>query len=103
MPLYRLWPTDEGLSHRDWTASGYQGSCLVSANNEADAREIAKHGFGKALEHPPPGRDFPQSPWPNPDLVNCMSVADLTGAVPPRGTIVMPPESGWETFVAPGI
>lgn len=102
MPIFHLWPEDDDLEHRDWIASDYKGHCRVSANSEADARDIAAHGFGKAQSRPAPDREFASSPWLNPDLVRCRPVAHVAGDAPPRGMITMPPESGRPSFMAPG-
>ena len=90
MPLFKLRPVAENLTHPDWARSTHTDECHVSAENEREAREFAKAKFDIAASKPTPSALVSTSPWLNSDLVECKDVAHLGGDMPPHGTVLIP-------------
>jgi hypothetical protein len=60
MSIWELQPID--TSHNDWRASDYLGRLVIRADSESDARHIANHACGIAVERLP-GRSVAILPW----------------------------------------
>jgi hypothetical protein len=67
MPIWKLSPID--LQAEDWKYSTYKGDILIRAQNEYEARDIAKGHFRRAARITTLNTLL--SPWPNPALVQC--------------------------------
>lgn len=90
MPLFKLRPIAENLTHPDWERSTHTAECQVRAANEREAREFAKAKFNTAASQPTPSASVPVNPWLNSDLVECKEIAHLGGDMPPHGTVLIP-------------
>ena len=87
MNIYNLRPKVEGLENSNWQASTHKESCLVYADNVQEAIKFAYDKFRTAVLRPPLGQKIPTNPWNNPDLVMIIEVADMSGVLPPKGTV----------------
>ena len=85
MPLFKLRPVAENLTHPYWARSTHSAECQVRAANESEARE-----FDIAADKPTPAALISTSLWLNPDLVECKDVAHLGGDMPPHGSVLIP-------------
>ncbi len=76
MPVYRLTPIE--TNHANWSRSTHNGPCLVHANDEQEARQLAARKFGIAAESSirQPDGTLPTPPWKDPTLVACDEVSD---------------------------
>ena len=74
MPVYRLTPID--TNSVNWNRSIYCGQCLVEADNEQDARELAAKEYNQAAELSVRQEDgtLTTSPWPDQALVACEEI-----------------------------
>jgi hypothetical protein len=68
MPIWQLEPID--ISSQHWSASTYNGTVIVRAGTEKDARRLAASTFGCAapvnVGHP-----IAAVPWDNSQVVSC--------------------------------
>lgn len=78
MPVFKLKPID--LDHPDWECSTHKEECLVYAETEDQARDVATFQF-KIATAKKVGAEVPRSPWRNPDLVESVEIADMTPEV----------------------
>ena len=69
MLIYKLTPTEKTSDH--WRASSYKGDVVIRAEDEDEARNIAKLKFLKAVKRISKYQDTPISPWSDSDLVKC--------------------------------
>ena len=90
MPLFKLRPVAENLTHPDWARSTHTAECQVRAANESEAREFVKAEFDIAAGKPTPGALVPANPWLSYDLVECKEMGDFGGDMPPHGTVLIP-------------
>ncbi len=92
MPLFKLRPVAENLTHPDWARSTHTAECQVRAANEREAREFVKAEFDIAASKPTPSALVSTSPWLNSDLVECADVRHLGSDIPPHGMVTIPSE-----------
>ncbi|HVJ44370.1 MAG TPA: hypothetical protein VM639_22905 [Dongiaceae bacterium] len=88
MALYRLLPNADQLHRPNWQRSTHKDVCHVSAESEAEARQLAVSAFGIATRRDP-HVDIPACPWRLAAFVDCVEVAEL-GTPIPQGMVTTP-------------
>jgi hypothetical protein len=68
MPIWKLEPID--ISSQNWAASTYNGTVIVRAGTEQDARRLASTTFGCGAPVIA-GQPIAAVPWDNSTLVSC--------------------------------
>lgn len=76
MPVYQLTPID--TNHANWSRSTHCGPCVVQAEDEQEARELAAQEFGIAADSAvrQPDGTLPRPPWKDSTLVACAEIRD---------------------------
>ncbi len=74
MAIWKLEPTN--LESPDWQISSYRGQAIVRAPDAISARRVAADQFTCEARTVVIGRDSPESPWTNPELVTCAELHD---------------------------
>jgi len=89
LPVWKLEPLD--AEHRNWKASTYQGTVIIRAPNEENARWIAKLAFGVATDRNL-GEDTLFSPWGDSTLVGVCQLTTTDHSEEGDEAILDPPE-----------
>ena len=84
MKILKLFPLDPDSS--DWRCSTHKGVAIVRADNEDQARDIARDNLNAIAKQESSCEKTPSSPWTNEEVVGCVPLDDSPYSIdgPPK-------------------